>query len=186
MCAEVGVGGAVGDPFQVAVDEAGVGLGFGAGVDLLVGELDEVGAAFLGQVGGGREADVLRRQLVADVVAGEVVAPHQQPAGDGERRGGDDAEPDEHAVDGASLERDDRLGDGASSTVLDRLIGRAVRWLRCSWCFLRWSDLSPRRYETTSELVRGRRPLVDVTLCPAAARSHGPGLWARRSASRAA
>ena len=55
-CAEVGVGGAVGDPFQVAVDEAGVGLGFVAGVDLLVGELDEVGAALFGQVGGGREA----------------------------------------------------------------------------------------------------------------------------------
>ena len=37
--AEVGVGGAVGDPVEVAVDEAGVGLGLAAGVETLVGEL---------------------------------------------------------------------------------------------------------------------------------------------------
>ena len=45
--AELGVRGAVGDPFEVAVDEAGVGLGLGAGGHLLVGVLDEVVAALL-------------------------------------------------------------------------------------------------------------------------------------------
>ena len=48
--AEVGVGCAAGDPFEVAVDEAGVGLGFGACVEALVGELDEVGAALCGEL----------------------------------------------------------------------------------------------------------------------------------------
>ena len=40
--AEVGVGLAVGDPFEVPVDEAGVGLGLRARGDLLAGVLDEV------------------------------------------------------------------------------------------------------------------------------------------------
>ena len=161
--AEIGVGGAVGDPGQMTVDEAGIGLGFVAGVDLLIGELDEVVAALSRQVGGGREGDVLRRELVAHVVAGEVVAPHQQSAGDRERRSGDDAEADEHAVDGASLESNDRLRD---DDLVDGLsgIGPFSGTGPFDGCGAHgvssgWSDLSPRRYETPSELVRGRRPL---------------------------
>ena len=63
--AELGVGGAVGDPLEVAVDEAGVGLGFVAGRDLFVGELDQVVAAFLFERGGVGEEDRLRGQFVA-------------------------------------------------------------------------------------------------------------------------
>ena len=77
--AEVGVGGAVGDPGEVAVDVAGVGLGFVAGVETLAGEREQVGAAVFGELVGGREGDVLRRQLPADVIAGEVVAPGESP-----------------------------------------------------------------------------------------------------------
>ena len=76
---------------------------------LLIGELQQVGATFLGQRFGAREGDVLRGQLVADVVAGEVVAPGEQPAGDGEDDRRDDAEADQDAVDRAPLESNDWL-----------------------------------------------------------------------------
>ena len=42
-----------------------------------------------------------------DVVAGEVVAPREQPAGDDERDSGDDTEADQDAVDRAPLDGND-------------------------------------------------------------------------------
>ncbi len=55
--AQLGVGGAVGDPLEVSVDEAGVGLGFVPGGDLFVGVADEVVAAFFfaGQAASGKK-----------------------------------------------------------------------------------------------------------------------------------
>ena len=107
---EVGVGGAAGDVGEVPVDEAGVGLGLGAGGDLFAGVLDEVGAALLLERRLVGEEDVLGGQLVADVVLGEVAAPGQQGAGDDEDGGDDDAGDDEQAVDGAPAD-DDRVVD---------------------------------------------------------------------------
>ena len=73
--AQVGVGGTVGEALEVAADVAGVGLGLAAGGHLLAGVLEQVAAAVILQRGGVRERDVLRRQLVTDVVLGEPVAP---------------------------------------------------------------------------------------------------------------
>ena len=110
--AEVGVGLAVGDPFEVPVDEAGVGLGLRARGDLLAGVLDEVRSSLAVQRLGVGERDVLRGQLVMDVVVGEVGAIGEQAAGDDERPGGDDADADHDLVDRPSAHGDDGLGQG--------------------------------------------------------------------------
>jgi hypothetical protein len=57
----------------VAGDEAGVGLGLVAGGDLLVCVGDQVVPALLGEGGGVGEGDVLRGQLVVDVVLAATV-----------------------------------------------------------------------------------------------------------------
>ena len=102
--AELGVGEAIGDAFEVAVDEAGVGLGLGAGRDLLVGVLDEVVASFFLERRLVREEDVLRRQLVADVVVGEVAAPREQTSGDCQHCCDDDPGGDQHHIDRAAAD----------------------------------------------------------------------------------
>ena len=104
---EVGVRRAVGDAVEVVGDVAGVGLGVGARRDLLTGVADEVLAAFLLEAGPVREVDVLRGELLADVVVGEVAAPRQQAAGDGEHDGDHGACAHEHGIDRPPADRDD-------------------------------------------------------------------------------
>ena len=75
----------------MAIDVAGVGLGFAAGGDLLAGVLHQVGAAVFFEGGLVGEEDVLGGQFVADVVVSEVAAPRQQAAGGDEDEGDDGA-----------------------------------------------------------------------------------------------
>jgi hypothetical protein len=98
----------------VPVDEAGVGLGLGAGVDDVVSPLHQVRAALLLEGGGGRESDVLGGQLVADIVGREVRSPGEQDRGREQGDGEDRAAGDQDAVDRAPLEGHDRLGGGRS------------------------------------------------------------------------
>src|SRR5690606_39668813 len=86
----LGVPLAVGDLLQVAVDVAGVGLGLGAGGDLLARVLDQVVAALRAEALLVGEEDPLRRQLVPDVVVREVGAPAPPAAGRGDRHHGGD------------------------------------------------------------------------------------------------
>src|SRR3546814_17880572 len=75
---------AVGDAVEVAVDVAGVGLGLCAGVDVLAAVLHQVVAAFGFEGLGGSEGDVLRAELVTDVVGREAGAPAEEGTGDQE------------------------------------------------------------------------------------------------------
>ena len=81
------------------------------GRDLLTGVAEQVLPAFLLEAGPVREVDVLRGELLADVVVGEVAAPRQEAAGDGEHDGDHGACAHEHGVDRPPTDRDDgRLG----------------------------------------------------------------------------
>ncbi len=117
---EIGVGGAVGGCGEVTVDVGGIRLGLGAGVDDGVGIPDK-GRVVLFQRGGVGELDVLGRQLVVDVVVGEVAAPGEQCAGGDEHCGHDEASGDEDSVDRPSTERHRRWSlDGRDLVPADR------------------------------------------------------------------
>ena len=88
----------------------------------------QVGATLFLESGGRREGDVLGAQLVVDVVLGEVGAPGEEPSGDHEDHDEDDADADEHGVDGATLERHRRLDRGGSG------VGGGDDWVTGDGC----------------------------------------------------
>jgi hypothetical protein len=91
----------------VAPDVAGVGLSLGSGGHLLAGVPHQVVATLLPEAGPVGEEHPLRGQLVVDVVVGEVGAPGEKAAGDGEHDRRDHAEPDQELVYPAPRQPDD-------------------------------------------------------------------------------
>ena len=87
-----------------------------AGVDGVAGVAEQVGAAIFRERRGSGKL-TLRGQFLADVVAGEPVAPGEQNGGHGKGGERHDADPDQHGVDGAAPHRHHRHRCGLSSGV---------------------------------------------------------------------